>query len=112
MTKSLRVIALLLLFSSLSAVADISYVCTSGGQERVITVAYENAGASVPCKVTYSKDSDTNTLWNADQESGYCEAKAEEFAKKQEGWGWKCEKVMADQFSGAKEPASEASAQE
>ena len=112
MIKNSRVIALLLSFASLSAVADISYVCTSSGQERVITVAYENAGASVPCKVTYTKDGGTSTLWNADQENGYCEAKAEEFSNKQEGWGWKCEKVMADQFSGAKESASEAPAQE
>ena len=43
----------------------------------------------------YYKDSEApgerQVLWTADNESGYCESKTEEFIDKLEGWGWSCE---------------------
>ena len=35
------------------------------------------------------------TLWTAQSESGYCEARVDEFIEKQESWGWNCNKFEA-----------------
>lgn len=71
------------------ALADTSYVCTQGGMERKIEVAYLGTD-KVPCEVRYTKNGDTQVLWTAQAEEGYCEAKAAEFVEKQRGWGWEC----------------------
>ena len=36
------------------------------------------------------------TLWDARYEQGYCEARASEFVKKQDNWGWSCSLDKAD----------------
>lgn len=79
----------LLLGTSLSALAD-SYLCTNGGAERSIAVVYRDAGQPVPCEVHYSKDGQSQILWSASQEAGYCEEKAKAFADQQTSWGWQC----------------------
>ena len=70
-----------------------SYKCTYGDLERRVEILHETA-ASVPCEVHYYKDSETpgerQVLWSASNEVGYCEARAEEFIGKLEGWGWDC----------------------
>lgn len=66
------------------------YTCTNGASQRLITVVYTTPGQVVPCEVVYEKDGQSNSLWRADAEAGYCEAKAREFADKQAGWGWTC----------------------
>lgn len=71
------------------ALADTTYVCTQGSMERKIEVVYLEAG-KVPCEVRYTKDGETQVLWSAQAEEGYCEAKAAEFVEKQRGWGWEC----------------------
>jgi len=73
------------------ALADTSYVCTNGGMERKIEVVYLGT-EKVPCEVRYTKDGNTEVLWTAQAEEGYCEAKAADFVGKQRGWGWVCEK--------------------
>ena len=64
--------------------------CTSGSQERVISVVYLDEGQKVPCEVQYTKNGETETPWSARNEEGYCEAKAQELVEKQIGWGWNC----------------------
>lgn len=92
--KILISILLTICFSQV-ALADTSYVCTQGGLDRTIEVVYLGAD-TVPCEVRYTKDGDTQVLWNAQAETGYCEAKAAEFVEKQQGWGWECVERVAD----------------
>ncbi|MBI1887584.1 MAG: hypothetical protein HYS19_04325 [Nitrosomonadales bacterium] len=81
------------LFISSAALADEAYVCKQGNQERVINIVYANAGAAVPCEVTYTKeDGTTQSLWQAQNVAGYCEDNAAAFVEKQRGWGWDCSK--------------------
>ena len=70
--------------------------CTNGSQERVISVVYLVDGQKVPCEVQYTKNGETETPWSAQNEEGYCEAKAKELVEKQIGWGWSCEEAAAE----------------
>ena len=82
------------------ALANTTYVCTHGDMERRIEVVQLGA-AAVPCEVRYTKNGNTEVVWNAQAEEGYCEARAAEFVEKQRGWGWECSKSEP----GAVEPA-------
>lgn len=73
-----------------NAVADETYTCTQGDQERIITIVYQDQVAKVPCEVRYQKGDVTETLWSAQNQVGYCEEKVEAFLEKQRGWGWDC----------------------
>ena len=74
-----------------TAVADETYICTHGTQERIITIIYQDQEAKIPCEVQYQKEGVTETLWSAQGQVGYCEEKAQAFVEKQRGWGWSCE---------------------
>ena len=78
-----------------TAIADETYTCSSGSQERVISVVYQDQEAKVPCEVQYQKDGVTETLWRAQDEVGYCEEKAKAFVEKQRSWGWSCNETTA-----------------
>ncbi|WP_417345109.1 hypothetical protein [Ferrimonas sp.] len=67
------------------------YICRNGEMERRIQVIYPQ-GAPLPCEVHYVKGSDSKVLWRAQNEAGYCEAKAQEFAAKQKTLYFPCEK--------------------
>jgi len=71
------------------AATDQRTVCTHDTQERVIELVYPT-GNQLPCEVRYTKDGATEVLWNAQNETQYCESKAAEFVDKQRGWGWQC----------------------
>jgi len=58
-------------------VAAETYSCISGAAERKVEVVYVTEGYSVPCEVTYTKNAEMETLWRAENESGYCESKAQ-----------------------------------
>ena len=73
------------------AVANETYLCTYGQEERIISVVYQDQVKKVPCEVRYQKDGVTETLWDAKGEVGYCEEKAKAFVEKQRGWGWRCD---------------------
>ena len=70
--------------------------CTSGSQERVISVVYLVEGQKVPCEVQYTKNGVTETPWSAQNEEGYCEEKAKELVEKQISWGWDCTETAAE----------------
>jgi len=82
-------VTLMLLLMSAAALGDVRFVCTMGGQERTITVAYQSNGP-LPCEVRYDKGMGPKVLWSAQNTEGYCESHAKEFVQKQEGWGWTC----------------------
>lgn len=73
------------------ALANTTYVCTHGDMERRIEVVSLST-ATVPCEVRYTKSGNTEVLWSAQAEEGYCDARAAEFVEKQQGWGWECSK--------------------
>ena len=76
-----------------------AYECTMGGLVRRVVVEREGS-APVPCEVAYYKDTEApgerQALWNADNEVGYCGARASEFVSRLEGLGWQCAAANAD----------------
>ncbi|WP_317931205.1 hypothetical protein [Halioxenophilus sp. WMMB6] len=72
-----------------------SYRCELHGKVRRIEVSYLNPSALVPCEVNYLKEVEapgqTQALWSAEQEVGYCEQKASDFVAKLKEWGWQCQ---------------------
>ncbi len=76
---------------SFTAFAGQDYVCDNNGLKRIVSIVYQNEEAPVPCEVRYDKGQGVETLWTAQAEVGYCEARANEFIEKQESWGWSCE---------------------
>lgn len=77
------------------ALADTTYVCNQGDMERRIEVVYLSTG-TVPCEVRYTKNGNTEMLWSAQTEEGYCDARAVDFVEKQRGWGWECSEIEVD----------------
>ncbi len=96
--KSTVLLASVLLAAVPAAQAGMKSVCSHGDQTRVIEVVYPQGGL-VPCDVVYTKDNGASVLWSAQNESGFCEQKAEAFVQKQRGWGWNCETSMSEIFS-------------
>ena len=70
---------------------------------------YTEPGVTVPCEVHYFKDTeapgDSEVLWSAQAQEGFCEQKATEFVAKLEGWGWDC--GAGDSAAPEAEPAAE-----
>ena len=82
--------------------------CTHGDLVRRVEI-FTEPGMTVPCEVHYYKDTEapgeTQVLWSAQAEEGYCETKAQEFIAKLQGWGWSCGAGTA--AAPAAEPAAE-----
>jgi hypothetical protein len=89
----LKTIAFVIIIGAGNVYADETIICTDGQQERMISIIYQDQDAKVPCDVEYTKDGQTETLWHAENEFGYCEEKAEEFIQKLTEWGWRCDKL-------------------
>ena len=69
------------------------YECTMGDLVRRVEI-YSEPGVTVPCEVHYYKDTESpgesEVLWSAQTQAGYCEEKASELVARLEGWGWDC----------------------
>ncbi len=87
------------------AQAPHDYHCRNGDLQRRVVIFYET-GVTVPCEVHYYKDTEapgeTQVLWRALNEAGYCERMAEDFVGKLKGMGWECATIEATE-----EPAAE-----
>jgi hypothetical protein len=68
-------------------------VCTMGDLTRSVEVVYTTPGQSVPCEVLYSKPTagTVESLWRANNETGYCENKAKQLINNLADMGWQCE---------------------
>lgn len=66
--------------------------CQYGKLNRSISVRYEVTGEPVPCQVLYVKHDEgvESTPWSANNEAGYCEAKAAELHQTLIDLGWAC----------------------
>lgn len=95
MRSILTVSIFMMITTSLTVVAAEDYVCDNNGVKRIVSIVYHNEEAPVPCEVRYDKGEGMQTLWTAESEAGYCEARADEFIGKQETWGFKCSKFEA-----------------
>jgi hypothetical protein len=51
------------------------FVCTSGTQTRVISI-YNGTALGDACRVDYTKDGKTTTVWSSKSDRGYCTTKA------------------------------------
>jgi hypothetical protein len=99
MNNSALAAILLMVFSiPASAVAADKYRCSEGNLERRVEIIYE-PGRAVPCVVQYFKDTEapgeTQVLWRAQNESGYCESKAAAFIEQLDSQGWNCSDATA-----------------
>ena len=107
---------LVVLFGTTSSIAAFgqagaAYECTLGNLVRRVEIFYAPGGA-VPCEVRYIKETEapgtTEVLWNAQNESGYCEARTREFVARLGSLGWRCvEPVGAASGSRDEESATE-----
>ena len=92
------IVSAVLLFSDVALAAPESetYLCSHEqySQKRIIELNYIQPGKAVPCAVSYIKGAETNVLWQANSQQGYCEEKLKIFLEKQASWGWKCEKIQ------------------
>jgi hypothetical protein len=81
------------LVSAALAQGGMNYQCSLGGDIRRVEIMYET-GVAVPCEVHYLKVTEApgtrEVLWSAQNESGYCEARSEEFVARLESLGWAC----------------------
>ncbi len=91
-----KILAILLaaLLPGLSfAQAPHNYQCSLGELQRRVEILYET-GVTVPCEVHYFKDTEapgeTQVLWRALREAGYCERMAERVIGKLQDLGWNC----------------------
>lgn len=93
---------------------DHNYRCTSGDAVRRIEVEHAD-GAPVPCSVNYIKDTEaagaSEEVYNAQNQAGYCEARAAELAARLEGLGWACEVAALPPAEGAAAPPAQGAAQ-
>ena len=92
--KKFPVFAFLLIpFSAAVAQDATRYACSIDEVIRRVEILSE-PGVSVPCEVHYYKDTEDpgsdEVLWSAQNETGYCEARAAEFIERLEGMGWTC----------------------
>ena len=90
-TWSGLIVAMLLGASATTAAANPT-TCEQGDLQRTVEVVYANPGQAVPCEVLYTKPAagTIESLWQANNEAGYCEQQAAEFIRKLEGNGWRC----------------------
>ncbi len=86
------------------------YQCTHGDLVRRVEI-YTEPGVTVPCEVHYFKDTEapgeSEVLWSAQSQEGYCEQQASEFVAKLEGWGWNCSAAVAAEPEAEPAPAAE-----
>ena len=91
--RILAAVCVLTLSVPATALAADKYRCTNGSLERRVEILYE-PGRAVPCEVQYFKDTEapgqTQVLWSAQNESGYCESKTAAFIAQLESQGWNC----------------------
>ena len=89
--KTTPTLAALALVASFSVHAD-SWSCRHDNDVREVDIMQPES-SPVPCEVVYKKLTEgveDQVLWNAQNDGSYCEAKANEFIAKLEGWGWTC----------------------
>lgn len=90
-----------------AAQSNNGYQCTMGELARRVVVE-RSGSAPVPCEVAYFKDSEApgerQVLWSADNDAGYCDARATEFVARLESLGWQCSMAGVEPEAARSEP--------
>ena len=86
----------LALTCSFSTAFAMNYNCkhNSGAAPRKLEVKY-HSDKKVPCEVVQTRGDVAKTEWDAKNEVGYCEKKAEEELNRLKSQGWKCEELAS-----------------
>lgn len=92
-----------------AATTTAATVCAQGDLSRTVSVVHSVPGQPVPCEVLYEKNDrgQAMTLWRAQNEAGYCEARAADFVAKLTDLGWTC--TTANSVKSSQPASSEAS---
>jgi hypothetical protein len=74
--------------------ANERFLCTSAGAQRLVSIFTRPAGQTQPgtevCRVEYTKDGKTQTLWRSKMDRGYCAAQAIALVTKLSEGGYAC----------------------
>jgi hypothetical protein len=93
MKKSTLIIVLSMLPTLAFTQDAANYQCALDEVTRRVVILSE-PGVAVPCEVHYYKDTESpgedQVLWAAQNEAGYCEARAAEFVERLRSMGWTC----------------------
>jgi hypothetical protein len=69
-------------------------VCTSGGNTRKVELISASAETGVPCEVHYKKETEQpghdQVVYSANNDIGFCHAKASAFVDRLNSMGWTC----------------------
>jgi hypothetical protein len=101
-SQHMRVVACILLITAASqALADAAgeqFKCTSGASTRLVSI-YRTAdeGDLGSCRVEYTKDGATRTLWSASRGYAYCVKRAVELVTKLTQDNYSCAPSTVDQ---------------
>ncbi|MDO6747164.1 hypothetical protein [Gilvimarinus sp. 1_MG-2023] len=83
--------ALLILPGVSTAQPNYDYTCQLGETTRLIEVAYLVPEQTVPCEVRYQKNDEPGlVLWRANNQTGFCENKAQKLIREHEALGFTC----------------------
>ena len=77
-----------------------TWSCILDNHVREIHIQTESPSSPVPCSVVYKKlteGDEDKTLWDAQNDAGFCEEKAKAFVEKQVAWGWTCAEKVSDE---------------
>ena len=83
--------------------------CNKDDLNRVVTIVYSEPGQPTPCEVLYEKPSEgeSMTLWRAQNQVGYCEARAAEFIEKLVELGWSCSSLQKEKGDASQAASTE-----
>jgi hypothetical protein len=74
------------------------FVCTSGPVKRVVTIVNDNSKQdSSGCRVDYTKDGETKTVWSSKKDYAYCVSKAVSLVTKLAEGNFSCKPETQEQ---------------
>ena len=78
------------------ATTDEAYMCRKGDSERRVELQHPDARDRLPCQVVYWRDArqpgDSEALWEAAHDYGYCIEQTHGLLQTLQDGGWKCQK--------------------
>ena len=72
------------------------FVCTSGAVKRVVSI-FNDKRESGGCRVDYTKDGETKTVWTSKNDYAYCVAKAVSLVTKLTEGNFSCKPETVEQ---------------
>ena len=73
------------------------FVCASGPVKRVVAIFHDGKRQSSGCRVDYTKDGETNTVWTSKNDYAYCVAKAVSLVTKLTEGNFSCKPETVEQ---------------